>query len=423
LQPIPLNIFQRFTRQWDALHPYNAAQLMLLEGAAEIGKIEECWRSALCEMGLGDVQVRRGRYRYVPVADAQPMVRVYPSSQSLDEFLSAEMNRPFAPGELPFRPFVLAQSQGHYLGVVYHHWIADSVSIRGLLREWFLRLYAPDRARRIAFAQPTAGYWRLFGPDAANWDLAGGVLDVFRWSSRLKRVRRVENKSFPDLTTRFILHRLPDGLVDRLLPIARAAGATLNDLFLAAMAMACDRYVAAPPTPRRSDLALGVIVDLRGNTADALSDTFGLFLGFTNVLCGIEDLRDWNRLVARLAEQNRRNRRGGAAQASMLRMLGGRIVGSLLSRRGLLEFYRKRIPLAAGISNVNLNRTWVADYHPSPILDYIRVSPTGPMLPVVFTPTTLGSKLHFGLTHRVSVLPEDAARECIGDVSHRLTSL
>jgi hypothetical protein len=421
LQPIPLNIFQRLTRQWDSLHPYNAAQLMQLDGTPDIGRVEETWRSALHELGLGTVQWIGSRYRYISPTDDQAHVQIVDASLPLDEFLTTEMNRPFAADESPFRPFALNQSGTHYLGVVYHHWIADSVSIRSLLREWFFRLYEPNLARRAPFHQPRSGYWRLFGPDAANWDLMGNVLDVFRWSSRLKRVRRVENRSFPDLKTRFTLHRLPDGLVDRLLPVARSAGATLNDLFLAAMAIACDRYVAAPPTYKRGDLAMGVIVDLRSDVTE-MADTFGLFLGFTNVLCGIEHLRDWNALVTHLARQTRQNKRNVSAQLSMLRMLGGRIVGNLLSRRRVLEFYRKRIPLAAGISNVNLNRTWVANYHPSPILDYIRVSPTGPMLPVVFTPSTLGKRMHFGLTHRVSVLPNDAAAKCADLFTARVIS-
>lgn len=423
MHAIPINIFQHVTQQWDALHPYNAAQLMELEGQANIGQIEEAWRSTLREIGLGAV-LRRGRqYGYWTASDRDTQVHAPTPAPSLDDFLSAEMNRAFgSESSMPFRPFVLQRERSHYMGVVYHHWIADSVSIRSLLREWFLRIYDPAKARREPFRQPTSGYWRLFGPDAANWELGANVLDVFRWSSRLKRVRRVENRSFPDLKTRFALHRLPDGLVERLLPTARAAGATLNDLFLAAMAQACDRYVAAPPSKKRSDLALGVIVDLRGRVANALADTFGLYLGFTNVLCGIEDLRDWNRLVTNLAKQNRENKRRASAEASMLRMLGGRVVGGMLSRKRLLEFYRKRLPLAAGISNVNLNRTWVAEYHPSPILDYVRVSPTGPMLPVVFTPSTLGNRLHFGLTSRVSVLTDEAAMGCGQTFSNAMIS-
>jgi hypothetical protein len=419
----PLNIFQHVTRQWDALHPYNAAQLMQLSGPADVPRIESTWRETLREMGLGQAHVSRGRYFYTPPTDDLSRINVIPPTQSLNDFITAEMNRHFTPHELPFRPFVLSQEQSHFLGVIYHHWIADSVSIRGLLREWFFRLYDPARATREPFKQPTSGYWRFFGPDAGNWDLMGNALGVFRWSSRLKRVRRVENQSFPDLQTQFRLHRLPDGLAEQLLPIARSAGATLNDLFLAAMAIACDQFVAAPPTPKRPDLALGVIVDLRGTKGAELENVFGLFLGFTNVLCGPEHLNDWNGLVTHLAKQNRTNRQTAAAQSSMLRMLGGRVLGNLMSRKRLIEFYRKRLPLAAGISNVNLNRTWVAEYHPAPILDYIRVSPTGPMLPVVFTPCTLGNRMHFGLTHRVSILPDDRAAQCAAEFARRLTSI
>jgi hypothetical protein len=42
-------------------------------------------------------------------------------------------------------------------------------------------------------------------------------------------------------------------------------------------------------------------------------------------------------------------------------------------------------------------------------MQYIRVSPAGPMMPVVFTPTTLGETLNIGLTCRSSVIPPAAA--------------
>ncbi len=402
-----LNIFQKLTLQWDALHPYNAAQLMHLDGPANSSKAEEAWRSVLHELGLGISE---------PISQCPP-------NTDLEAFLTDEMNRPFAGEGSPFRPFILPAGNTHYLGVVYHHWVADSVSIRLLLREWFLRIYEPAKARRTPLTLATSGYWKLFGTDAAGWDLGRGLLDVFRWSSRLKRARRIESKSFPQLQTRFRLHRLPDGLAQQLVPLARAAGGTLNDFFLAAMAQACDQHVAAPPSKKRNDLALGVIVDLRSKAAAKMDDTFGLFLGFTSVLAGVEDLRDWNRLVAQIAKQNRQHKQSAVAESSMLRMVGGLLTGRLLSSRKVLEFYRKRLPLAAGISNVNLNPTWVSQYHPSPILEYIRVSPTGPMLPLVFTPTTLGQRMHFGLTHRVSVIDEERARLAANAFANRLTSL
>jgi hypothetical protein len=52
----------------------------------------------------------------------------------------------------------------------------------------------------------------------------------------------------------------------------------------------------------------------------------------------------------------------------------------------------------------------VQQYHPDPLLEYIRVSPTGPMMPVVFTTTTLGNQLHFGLSTRDSIVPPHDAQ-------------
>jgi hypothetical protein len=52
-----------------------------------------------------------------------------------------------------------------------------------------------------------------------------------------------------------------------------------------------------------------------------------------------------------------------------------------------------------------MNRSWATAYHPSPLLDYIRVSPTGPMMPLVFATTTLGNRFHFGVTYRPSIVP------------------
>jgi hypothetical protein len=324
---------------------------------------------------------------------------------------------------MPLRPFILRSERSYWFGLVYHHWIADSVSIRQLLRQWFCHHFDPES---IARSRPPvgarAGYWKLFGPDARQWDLPTAILDIGRWSARLRRARRVESEKFPDMRIRFKLHRLQHVLPEQLVQVGRQMHATVNDLFLAAMAEACDRYVCAPATPRRNQLALGVIADLRGDAA-ALTNVFGLYLGFTSVLCGENDLHDWPRLVHAIAEQNRQQRRNRVPESSMMRLLAGLATGKILSRRQLLEFYRKRLPLSAGISNVNLNRTWVSHYHPDPILEYIRVSPTGPMLPLVFTPSTLGTSMHFGLTQRAAVVPATVADACAQEFADRLMSL
>jgi hypothetical protein len=75
----------------------------------------------------------------------------------------------------------------------------------------------------------------------------------------------------------------------------------------------------------------------------------------------------------------------------------------------LREFYRKRFPLAGGVSNVSLSGTWAEAAKPSPLREYLRVSPTGPFMPVVMTPTTLGGRLHLGVTTRADLLDDGRA--------------
>lgn len=421
--PTPLNLFQRLVLQWDRLHPYNAAQVLKIAGPADVDRLTQAWQDTLQTLGLGRVHIAGGRRVQHQTLNGELQrypIRDVPTTTSLCNHISEELNRPFHDAEEPpFRPFLLRQDGFHYLGVIYHHWVADSVSIRLLLREWFYRIHCPARARKTPVKHPHGGYWSIFGPNRANWGLYDGFLSSVRWSSRNRRVARVEHPGHEDFTCRFTLHEVGSGLVTPLLAYARRHGATLNDLFLAVAAEACHHFVPVRKTPRRTDLALGTIVDLRPMTGQDLSDTFGLFLGFTSTLCRPDDLANFERLLGTIARQSRLQKASGVALSSPVRMLAGYTVGKFYDRNKIIEFYRKRVPLAGGISNVNLNKTWAAEFHTdrevgdsnSPLLDYIRVSPTGPMMPLVFTPTTLGDHLHVGLTYRPSLIePEHACR-------------
>jgi hypothetical protein len=63
------------------------------------------------------------------------------------------------------------------------------------------------------------------------------------------------------------------------------------------------------------------------------------------------------------------------------------------------------------------------NYHPAPLLDYIRVSPTGPMAPLAITTTTLGQQFHLGMTHRTGLISPERAAAIIGAFLSRLESL
>ena len=421
---IPLNIFQRLVRQWDDLHPYNGAQVIQIRSVADVTQLRRAWHEALDALGLGCVSVNGQHYRHECMNGqaATHTVEVLDPTTPLDDFLSAAINHRFAEEDeaVPFRPFILQSADTFWMGVVYQHWVADSASIRQVLKEWFVRAFDPKSASQRRVRLPHGGYWRLFGPAKAHWELAEGVLSSLRWAIRFRRVRRIEGKRFGQFDTRFTWSQLPDGLIEALRARARALDATVNDVFLAAIAEACDQHIPTQRTRRRQDLALGTIVDLRPHVREDLSQVFGLFLGFTSVICRPRHFRSWNTLLTSVSTQSALHKQSGVPQASFVRMMAGVAAGRIFSTERVTGFYRKRVPLSGGISNVNLNGTWASQYFPDPLLNYIRVSPTGPMMPLVFTTTTLGNRLNVGLTYRQSVVSDETAKQISQQFCERL---
>lgn len=405
-----INVFQRLARQWDMVHPYNAAQVLKIEGMPRLDRLQDTWHDAMNDLGLGRIRIDGTTYSYECLNGEMSHygVRHVPEGVSFEDYISEQLNRRFDnPAEPPFRPFVLKESGFHYLGVVYHHWVADSVSIRQLLREWFVRIYDPPRAKRVPVRLAEDGYRHFFGLSGSGAALGKGVLTATRWASSLRRVRRVEERNASDMSVRFAMRNVPAGWLQQVHAAARTHGVTLNDMFMAGIAQLCDRHVPLKHRPRRHSVALGAIVDLRPYSLPAISDAFGLFLGFTNVVCRPAELRDSRLLIESISFQNKQQKRSGIPQTSALRMLAGVAAGKIFDPRRIVHFYQKHVPLAGGISNVNMNRSWATEYFPSPLMDYIRVSPTGPMMPLVFATTTLGNQFHFALTYRPAVVPAD----------------
>jgi hypothetical protein len=176
--------------------------------------------------------------------------------------------------------------------------------------------------------------------------------------------------------------------------------------------------------PGRDELALGTVVDLRSLSDDSnLSRTFGLFLGTTTTVLRGADLKDRARLLRSVAQQNACHKLTCAPQISTILFAVGVAEARRMSARRWAELYRQRMPLAAGISNVNMNRHFAAAHHPFPMLDYVRVAPTGPMLPLLVTATTLGENLNFTLTRQASAINDADGRKIAESITNRLIHL
>jgi len=425
-EPVSLNLFQRLLRQWEQAHPYNAAQALLVRGSIDPSRATQAWYEAVQSIGLGRVSLAGSRFKYEHINGTwrDRAIHQVPPSCKLADYLSDQLNNAFDdPEEPPFRPFIRQDGDRHHIGLIYQHWVADSISIRLLLREWFLRLHDPAAASVLTIRQPDRGYWRLFGPDNSNWHLTEGAINMFRRYFRYRQVKKIDSTSIEDTSVSVRLDESNGGVIDQVRDYAHANGVKVNDIFVATMADLSRRFVPLQHRAKRTDIAIGSIVDLRPFSHSRLDDVFSIFLGLNSVVCTPRELADWKLLLTTVSKQNRAHRESGMIQSSLLWMMSALAAGRFVRPEKLYHFYRKEVPLAGGVSNVVLNSEWSMKYHPDPIISYLRVSPTGPMIPVVFTTTTLGSHLQVGVTYRNGLIGSDRAAAMTQAFFARLRSL
>lgn len=347
--------------------------------------------------------------------------KILPADTQLDAHLSTAMNEPFDdPDEPPFRVFAIPGEGEYRLGIVYQHWAADSVSIQLLLGELFARLHDPSNVRPGPVRLADTGYWLMFCARSGSWKSEQNALALARRYLRYRRVRKFDGTGLDDPRVRFMRAPTKVGLIDRVRTYARAQGAKVHDVLLAAQLQACAAHVPLQYRSKRTELAVGSIVDLRRHAQVDLSNTFGLFLGFAGIIASMTDIRDWDRLLRCVAAQNRQHKRDGVAQSSLAWMMTARIAGHWVKPEKLLHFYRKEMPLVGGLSNVDLSNCWAGKYAPHIVREYLRVSPTGPLAPLVLAATTLGSQFHLGITYRHSLINDDLAQRVVNSMLSRL---
>ena len=124
-------------RQWDELHPYNGAQVIKIRGHADLGESRTAWTESLESLNLGAICISERSYRYLCLngeAIHHGVVRC-PDGTDINRWISDELNRPFdLLGGVPFRPFIIQEADSFWMGICYQHWVADSTSIRMLMR-------------------------------------------------------------------------------------------------------------------------------------------------------------------------------------------------------------------------------------------------------------------------------------------------
>jgi hypothetical protein len=401
-----LNAFQKVMLQWSDLHPYNAVHVYKVAGALRRDSLLQSVNDTCLFHGVGTVHLSADRESYRHESAVLPEVAVLEESQPADGHLFAhvtrELNRPFdRPTCHPFRfSAVDAGPQSHYVVLSYDHWVADAYAARLLMRGVlgrYLGLSLPEDDVPLDLYPET--YRTLFGRRLRGLRLALAAARAVRQWNRNRAAWRVACWSNTHWAVDHRLYHTIPGAAARLHEFARSIGASVHDVFLAALGRAMAQVMPARGRPR--GLALGSIVDTRGVAEEDLSNTLGAFLGYYLVRNKPDMSVGLDEAARQIAARTRRIKARHRYLDSLINMKFISTLWPWLSESAKPHFLRKALPMSGGISNVVVRDPWM-NRNRDVILDYSRAATTGPMLPLVLSPTTLGDQLNVGVTYRVA---------------------
>ncbi len=427
--PGRLNVFQRAMLQWNDLHPYHAVDVLRFGGRPEVDRLRQVVARRLSLRGLASLRIHRsaGTFHY----DGAPLpVEIHEVDAGTDPAgsLNTEIERQLglrfdAAGRfLPFRFFVLVEESSFLLGTTYFHPVADGESVARLLRD-VATDYVTGRSGevRAALELHPRRHDRLLASRSPGVT-ARKVLALPSEIRAHKRSWRPPLRDPEDLSNRVRVTPWPADALARLTGTARAWGVTLHDLLLAMSLRALAPLATRRhDEPRRRNLTLGTIVNVRRDHGIDGGRVFGLFLGSFVVSHGVPEGIGLGPLAAEVQRQTSAVKRSRLYLATPLEL---RLASRLIAWSPIPErrtFFYRNYPIAGGITNMNLNELWPDDG--TRPLDYLRAVSTGPVAPLVLAVVTFGGRMHCSLIWRPAVFtPEDVDLVSVG-LSRQLAEL
>jgi hypothetical protein len=408
-----LNAFQRVMLQWSELHPYNAIHTYQLAGPLNLPALQQAIQDALAFNGLGvaDINLDGVSYRHRP-HDAQSPVEIElvagdePPEERLAAHLAREVNRPFErPRCRPFRFSVVdAGPASHFVSLIYDHWVADSIGARLIMRHVLGRYLGLDISENNEPLHLYPGTYReVFSRRLRGPRLALRVLRSMGGWLRRRPAWRVAYASAAQMAVGYATYRVQPGTVQKVRQFARNNNASVNDVFLAVLGRAM-----IPFLPKRiargsgRDLAMGSIVDMRPDAERDLTETLGTFLGYYVVRASGDHRVGLDQLTRQVAAATRVRKRQRSYLDGAVSLRVASAIWPHLKPESRPQFARRALPMTAGISNVYLRNTWIERQGAGRILDFRRAVSSGPALPLVVSPTTIGEQMNVTVSYRLT---------------------
>jgi len=405
-----LNHFQEVMAHWEAAHPYNAGQVVHLNGRVDIPSLREAIQTACQDAGVGTLVLDddRRRYRY-DRAERIPLDEIVPDefhADTLRRALTESLNARFPEGpHHPIRWSILEdrRSDSYFLIAVWRHLAADEMSVRLLLRRVLNQYYGtqhPEDAGPFTMSPPPA---RSSGFRHRYVSQIAALARALWLRLAVRRVYRFKEARVHGEGTHIHLASLPSGLAEQLVTWCRSHRVTLNDLFLAVLGKVLAKSTAqARARTSRGSLGLATAVSLRRLAPEALAHPFSVLVGHWVTFLHRPDA-ELPALLRQIAVQTRAEK---SAPRSALSPWGFMLL-VLISRWSPFHhdgrWYEKMYRLSGGVSNVRASTEWFGDAGRY-LREYYLISPPGPAVPLVVASATLGDKVNLCLVARDAAL-------------------
>jgi len=408
-----LNAFQKAMFRWNDIYPYNAVHIVRVLRKLDRERLRNVITGEIGDLGLGGFSIDRRLGAYSFTGGGKGIeVRFVPSrgedTSVLSREVETELNRPFpySPPS-PFRFFAVETADSFYLGLVYFHAIAGAESI-ALLLHGIINRYMERNSR--AYSSPLDLYPRHGGMKSIVRPslLAGQLRMMLRHIGNIRRSCRPRYRQMEDYRNAYTTFVIEPDQFHRIVATAKRWGVTLNDFFLAVILRSLAPLAASRlRAPRRRQISVASIANIRKDLKVDTSRTFGLFLGSFNVSHEVPEGITLEALARDLQRQTDPIKRYKTYLLSPLELKAAEVIISLLGCGRRARFYAKNYPLWAGITNMNMNTILPLEQGEVPGY-YLRGVSTGPVTPCVFAITTLGEKVNVGVSYRTTVYrPEE----------------
>jgi len=414
------NLFQAAMLRWRGLYPYNAVHVAELPGALDVPRLEAAIETHLAAAGITRLALdaRRRRYEYAggAVRVALPIHEAEGDAPGrLVREIERQLNEPFAAavGESTFEPlrfFAVRNGDSFHLGIAYDHVIAGGDSMVALLQAIAARYDGTFPRDGPAPALYPRAYARLF----LRHPLAFYV-GLYFLPSMLLRSRRLVRPRYPHGEGKHNAFTSIEFAAETYAAVRHAArrwGVTLNDLLLAmligALAAEAPGRLAAP---RRREIGIASVVNLRGELEGGPHEVFGQFLSSFFVSHLAPPGVTLEALARDVHAQTQRMKRRKLYLQTLCLLGGVGLAWRFMTLAQRERVYAKAYPVWGGISALNVEAMWRAGVGAAPVLHYLRGISTGPFSPLVLAPASVGECLHIGVSWRPSAFTHhDVAR-------------